>query len=366
MTLILSLVIFKKSHLVEMKNLFKVVLVFLLANLSATAQKQKFKVNTVAFYNVENLFDYERDESIFDEEWTPEGKNRWTEEHYNEKLKNIAKVISEIGYDETQQAPTVIGLCEVENLRVLEDLVNQPALRKYNYGIIHYDSPDRRGIDVALLYRKGIFQPTGHTSYELLIYNTLDPDKRIYTRDQLLVSGVMDGERMHFIVNHWPSRSGVEQRSRPGRLKAAELNMHIIDSLFSEDPYAKIINMGDFNDDPNNISIKEVLQAKSSREDLNMKELYNPMEAMFKKGQGTLAYRDGWNLFDQIILSSELAKKDDYSSYRLHKAGIFNKKYLQNPRGQYKGYPYRAFANGFTGGYSDHFPVYVLLIKAID
>ena len=207
------------------------------------------------------------------------------------------------------------------------------------------------------------FSTNRHTSYELLIYNTLIPTKNLHPRSTL-VSGVMDAKE--YTLLSITGRSFARTAKPSGRLKAAELNMHIIDSLFSEDPYAKIINMGDFNDDPNNISIKEVLQAKSSREDLNMKELYNPMEAMFKKGQGTLAYRDGWNLFDQIILSSELAKKDDYSSYRLHKAGIFNKKYLQNPRGQYKGYPYRAFANGFTGGYSDHFPVYVLLIKAID
>lgn len=333
---------------------------------TATSQEKRYKINTIAFYNVENLFDYERDPSINDEDWTPEGRNNWTKENYEDKLSKLARVISEIGADETGSAPAVIGLAEVENRRVLEDLVNEPALRPFDYGIVHYDSPDRRGIDVALLYRKKIFQVTGHESHELLIYDPSDASRRIYTRDQLLVSGLLDGDKMHFIVNHWPSRYGGEKRSRPGRESAAALNMKIIDSLFNENPYAKIVTMGDLNDDPTNTSVKKVLKAKGSRDNMKMKELYNPMEQMHKRGLGTLAYRDGWNLFDQMILSTELAKKGDYSSYRLHKAGIYNKAYLQTPRGQYKGYPFRMFANGYTGGYSDHFPVYLLVIKEVD
>jgi hypothetical protein len=146
-------------------------------------------------------------------------------------------------------------------------------------------------------------------------------------------------------------------------MKAAELNVRIIDSLFSEDPYAKIITMGDLNDDPTSPSVKEVLKAKENRDNLQLKELFNPMEEMYDKGLGTLAWRDGWNLFDQMILSSALVEKD-FSSYRFYKAGIYNKSYLANPRGRYKGYPYRSYADGgFTGGYSDHFPVFVYLIK---
>jgi exonuclease III len=274
----------------------------------------------------------------------------------------MAKVISEIGEDVTGTSPTIIGLSEIENRRVLEDLLNQAPLVSKDYGIVHFDSPDRRGIDVALLYQKKLFTPTNYKAYELLLYDDEDRSKRIYTRDQLLVSGMLDGEKIHVIVNHWPSRSGGEARSRPKRIKAAELNRHIMDSLFSEDPYAKIITMGDLNDDPTNQSVKDILKAKSEREDMKLKELYNPMEDMFKKGLGTLAYRDGWNLFDQIIISTELTKKE-YSSYRFYKAGIFNKNYLATPRGQYKGYPFRSFVNGYTGGYSDHFPVFIYLIK---
>lgn len=329
----------------------------------AFAQKEKqYKVNTIAFYNVENLFDYERDPMIFDEDWTPEGKNSWTKENYEDKLLKLSRVVSEIGADVSGTSPAIIGLAEVENLRVLEDLVNQPALLSQDYGIVHFDSPDRRGIDVALLYRKKLFTPTNYKAHDLILYDTENRNKRIYTRDQLLVSGMLDGEKIHVIVNHWPSRSGGEKRSRPNRIKAAQLNKKIIDSLFSEDPYAKIITMGDLNDDPTSPSVKHVLNTKRNRNEMKMKELFNPMEDMYKKGMGTLAYRDAWNLFDQIIISTELTKKD-FSSYRFYRAGIFNKTYLQTPRGQYKGYPFRMFANGYTGGYSDHFPVYIFLIK---
>ncbi len=324
--------------------------------------EKQYKVNTVAFYNVENLFDYEDDPLIFDDDRTPEGKDHWTQEIYEAKLANMAKVISEIGEDVTGNSPALIGLSEIENRRVLEDLLNQEQLVNKDYGIVHFDSPDRRGIDVALLYQKKIFTPTNYKAYELVIFDDQDRSKRVYTRDQLLVSGMLDGEKISIIVNHWPSRSGGEERSRPKRIKAAELNKHIMDSLFSEDPYAKIITMGDLNDDPISPSVKEILKTKSEREDMKVKELYNPMEDMYKKGMGTLAYRDAWNLFDQIIMSTELTKKD-YSSYRFYKAGIFNKNYLATPRGQYKGYPFRSFVNGFTGGYSDHFPVFIYLIK---
>ncbi|HLT49907.1 MAG TPA: hypothetical protein VKZ90_05610 [Aequorivita sp.] len=324
--------------------------------------EKQYKVNTVAFYNVENLFDYEDDPLIFDDDRTPDGKDHWTQEIYEAKLANMAKVISEIGEDVTGNSPALIGISEIENRRVLEDLLNQEQLVNKDYGIVHFDSPDRRGIDVALLYQKKIFTPTNYKAYELVIFDDQDRSKRVYTRDQLLVSGMLDGEKISIIVNHWPSRSGGEERSRPKRIKAAELNKHIMDSLFSEDPYAKIITMGDLNDDPISPSVKEILKTKSEREDMKVKELYNPMEDMYKKGMGTLAYRDAWNLFDQIIMSTELTKKD-YSSYRFYKAGIFNKNYLATPRGQYKGYPFRSFVNGFTGGYSDHFPVFIYLIK---
>ena len=271
--------------------------------------------------------------------------------------------MAEIGAEVSGNTPAIIGVCETENRKVLEDLVNQETLVEQDYGIIQFDSPDRRGIDVALLYKKKLFTPTHYKAKELLIYDDNDKSKRVFTRDQLVVSGMLDGEKIHLIVNHWPSRSGGEKRSRSKRIKAAKLNRQIIDSIFSDDPYAKIITMGDFNDDPTNPSVKDHLNAKRKTSELAIKELYNPMEDLAKQGYGSLAYRDSWNLFDQIIISTELTKKD-FSSYRFYQAGIYNKTYLVNAHGRYKGYPYRSFASGsYTGGYSDHFPVYIYLVK---
>lgn len=343
---------------------FFLFIALLTINLSVTGQEKKsYKVNAVAFYNVENLFSLEDDEFTVYHDRTTRADAYYTKEVYNAKLKNLAKVISEVGADVTGTTPAIVGFCEVENREVIQDLINQDALRSSNYGIIHYHSPDKRGIDVAMIYKKNVFVPTNTESVELLIFNNNTPDQRVYSRDQLVVSGLLDGEMVHFIVNHWPSRSGGEARSRPNRIKAAELNKRIIDSLHSIDPYAKIITMGDFNDDPTNESIKKALGTKAKREDVKVKDLFNPMEDMHRRGLGTLAWRDGWNLFDQTIVSAGFLS-GDFSTYQFYRAGIYNPPYLANPRGRYKGYPYRAFADGgFTGGYSDHFPVYVLLIK---
>ncbi|MDA9906820.1 endonuclease/exonuclease/phosphatase family protein [Flavobacteriaceae bacterium] len=349
-------------HLTKIKISLLIVLILTITTVFSQ-EKKAYKVNTVAFYNLENLFDTENDPLTYDDDRTPDGKDHWTKEIYQDKLKNMAKVMAEIGAEVSGSAPTIIGVCETENRKVLEDLVNQETLVEQDYGIIQFDSPDRRGIDVALLYKKKLFTPTHYKAKELLIYDDNDKSKRVFTRDQLVVSGMLDGEKIHLIVNHWPSRSGGEKRSRSKRIKAAKLNRQIIDSIFSDDPYAKIITMGDFNDDPTNPSVKDHLNAKRKANNLAIKELYNPMEDLAKQGYGSLAYRDSWNLFDQIIISTELTKKD-FSSYRFYQAGIYNKTYLVNAHGRYKGYPYRSFASGsYTGGYSDHFPVYIYLVK---
>ena len=348
-------------HLIKIKVSLLIVLILTIT--TVFSQEKAYKVNTVAFYNLENLFDTENDPLTYDDDRTPDGKDHWTEEIYQDKLKNMAKVMAEIGAEVSGNTPAIIGVCETENRKVLEDLVNQETLIKQDYGIIQFDSPDRRGIDVALLYKKKLFTPTHYKAKELLIYDDNDKSKRVFTRDQLVVSGMLDGEKIHLIVNHWPSRSGGEKRSRSKRIKAAKLNRQIIDSIFSDDPYAKIITMGDFNDDPTNPSVKDHLNAKRKANNLAIKELYNPMEDLAKQGYGSLAYRDSWNLFDQIIISTELTKKE-FSSYRFYQAGIYNKTYLVNAHGRYKGYPYRSFASGsYTGGYSDHFPVYIYLVK---
>ncbi|MDO6595633.1 endonuclease/exonuclease/phosphatase family protein [Oceanihabitans sp. 2_MG-2023] len=328
-------------------------------------EKKKFKVHTVGFYNLENLFDTINDTSKFDERSPIMEMKTKQFEVYQKKVKNMARVISEIGKDVTNNSPVLLGVCEVENREVLEDVVNDPALIEHDYGIVHYNSPDVRSIDVALLYQKKFFTPLSTSSHTLKIYDDKTKERK-HTRDQLLVSGKLDGEMIHLIVNHWPSRSGGEARSRPKRVAAAKLSKKILDSLQSIDPYAKVFIMGDLNDDPTNESVKDVLKAQSNKDKVGFKGLYNPYTNMFKKeGLGTTAYRDAWSLFDQIMVTKPLLEKD-YSTFSLYKAGIFNKNYLVNKKGRYKGYPKRSFADGgFTDGFSDHFPVYTYLIKEV-
>ncbi len=336
---------------------------FLTLNLTLQAQEKKFKIHTIAFYNLENLFDTINDPTKYDEA-SPimEMKASNRAEAYKNKINNMARVVADIGSDVSNNAPAVIGVCEVENREVLVDLVNHPLLLGRDYGIVHYHSPDNRGIDVALLYQKALFQPVDTSSHTLVIYDDATRE-RVHTRDQLLVSGKFDGEMMHFIVSHWPSRSGGEARSKSKRIAAAKLNKRLIDSLQAIDPYAKVFSMGDFNDNPTNDSFKVVLKTKANRDEVETKGLYNPMENFLAKGLGSNAYRDAWSLFDQIVMSQPLLEKD-YSSYRLYKAGIFNKNYLITKRGRWKGYPFRSWDDrGFSGGYSDHFPVYVYVIK---
>ncbi|MEH6536955.1 MAG: endonuclease/exonuclease/phosphatase family protein [Psychroserpens sp.] len=350
---------------------FSLAIICFLMTFNSFSQEEKkekrFKIHTVAFYNLENLFDTINDVTKFDERSPIMEIKADRAGIYKKKVNNMARVIADVGAGVTGNAPAIIGVCEIENRQVLVDLVNHPLLLAKDYGIIHYESPDVRGIDVALLYQKKLFKPTTHHSFELLIYDDVSRDQ-VMTRDQLLVSGELDGDLIHLIVNHWPSRSGGEARSRSKRVGAAKLNKRIIDSLQTKDPYAKIFTMGDLNDDPTNSSVKDVLKAEANKEDLDLKGIYNPFEKMFTdKGYGTTAYRDAWSLFDQIMMTKPLVETEDYTSYKFYKAGIYNKLYLTNKRGRYKGYPFRSFADGgFTNGFSDHFPVYVYLIKQVE
>ena len=337
----------------------------LLAFFSVNAQeKKKFKINTIAFYNLENMFDSINDPFKFDEASPIMEIKSGRGEAYKQKVHNMAKVIADIGEDEAKNSPAIIGVSEVENREVLVDLVNDPQLLKKDYGIVHYDSPDARGIDVALLYQKALFQPISSSKHELKIYDDITRE-RVYTRDQLLVTGKLDGDLIHVIVNHWPSRSSGEARSRSKREAAAKLDKHIIDSIQAIDPYAKIVIMGDLNDDPINSSIKNILKAEKDREDVMVKGIYNPYENFYKKGLGTTAYSDAWSLFDQIMVTKPLLDKD-FSSYKFYKAFIYNKYYLTTKTGRWKGYPFRSWSDGgFTNGFSDHFPVYIYIIKEI-
>ena len=346
----------------KMKSFFTLsFMLLILLNLTAQENKRNFKIHTVAFYNLENLFDTINDVNKNDEA-SPIMEIRFNRgKIYREKVSNMAEVISQIGYDVTKRPPSILGICEVENRMVVEDLISDKKLRKYNYGIVHYESPDDRGIDVGLIYNKDVFKVKNSSSHDVFITGN-NSSKRRNTRDQLVVSGYLDGELMHFIVNHWPSRGADETK----RIAAAEVNNFIIDSLRNKYESPKIITMGDFNDDPFDKSIKKILGAKKNISDVNKNDMYNPFETILvDEGVGSNAYRDKWQLFDQIILSKPFLDKN-YKDYQIYKAGVFNKSFLINKKGKFKGYPFRSFSYGtFTGGYSDHLPPYIYLLKEI-
>lgn len=331
-----------------------------------TDTTKKFKVQTIGFYNLENLYDTDDDPTVNDEAspiMEMDASQRLGV--YEKKLTNMARVIKKMGVDVAQMPPAILGVCEIENRKVLEDLINHPLLKEFDYGIVHYDSPDRRGIDTGFIYRKSEFKVTGSNSKELILYDQFDGD-RIYTRDQLLVSGELNGDPIHFIVNHWPSRRGGEQRSRSSRVAAAALNLKTIDSLHSINAMSKVVIMGDLNDDPTNESVLKTLNAQQDRKNMKPQMIYNPFIQMLKDGYNTLAYRDAGNIFDQIMLTYPLLSEANQDGYKYYNAHIFNPAFITNKAGQYKGYPLRSFdGNTFTGGFSDHFPVFVYLVKEI-
>lgn len=333
--------------------------------ISFTAHSQKnYTVRTIAFYNVENLFDTTNDSLTFDDDRTPNGSYNWTQDKYEKKIENISKVLSKIGEGTSKTSPDIIGLCEIEKRSVIEDLIHHPNLLDKDYGVVHFDSPDRRGIDVALLFKKTAYLPTSFKSHRLLLFD--DMSQRIYTRDQLVVGGILDNEEFYFIVNHWPSRRGGATKSKPNRIKAALLNKRIIDSIQGLNWNAKIISMGDFNDDPRDDSLKKILSTTGKENQLDSLGLFNPMEKLFKKGYGSLAYRDKWNLFDQFFMTSNLINESK-QEHSFWKSGIYSPPYMKTIKGKFKGYPLRTYSGtNYLGGYSDHFPVYLFLLKERD
>ena len=286
-------------------------MLLILLNITAQENKRNFKIHTVAFYNLENLFDTINDVNKNDEA-SPIMEIRFNRgKIYREKVSNMAEVVSQIGFDITKRPPSILGICEVENRMVVEDLISDEKLKKYNYGIVHYESPDDRGIDVGLIYNKDVFKVKNSSSHDVFITGN-NSSKRRNTRDQLVVSGYLDGELMHFIVNHWPSRGADETK----RIAAAEVNNFIIDSLRNKYDSPKIITMGDFNDDPFDKSIKKILGAKKNINDVEKNDMYNPFETILvDEGVGSNAYRDKWQLFDQIILSKPFLDKN-YKDYQ--------------------------------------------------
>ena len=324
------------------------------------------KPYTVVFYNLENLFDTINDPDTNDEEFLPEGARKWNTFKYNSKLSNIDRVFWDIAASR-RDFPMVIGVSEIENRTVLEDLLVQKNLAKSNYRIVHYDSPDRRGVDCAFFYRPDQFKLEGSFPEP---YNM--PEKpNFYTRDIVTMWGTIEGEPFFFMVCHWPSRLGGKEQSSYLREHAAMRCRQIADSVRQIRPQTKFVIMGDLNDDAYDKSITEVLGAKGKVKDVKQSgDFFNPFIEMLKAGHGTLAYQDKWNLFDNIIVSENLVTgstgelkivRSEDSKFYGH---IFRRPYMLQKEGQYKGYPLRTFiGTNFQNGFSDHLPVYINIAK---
>lgn len=314
-------------------------------------------IYSIAFYNMENLFDTNRDLSINDEEFTPDSPKKWNEDKYKKKLNNLSYVINEIEKESQTNGLIFIGISEVENKKVLEDLVSHKNIKESNYQIVHYDSPDVRGIDVGLLYNPLLFKVISSKTYNY--NNPKYPNFR--TRDILYVCGTTFNDTLHILVNHWPSRKG--ENNLELRDYAAKQCKNISDSIIRLNINAKVIIMGDLNDNPADRSCRVILKAKKDKKQTKPGELFNPMWQTHDKGIGTARYQNNWDLFDQIIISESFLNQDLYG-LKYNKSEVFNKDFLIQKSGKYKGYPLRTFSgNVFLNGYSDHFPVILYLEK---
>ena len=355
----------------SMKKILFTFLVLVAIKSIAQSPKPKpgYKVAIAAFYNLENFYDTLDDPNTSDEEFTPQGERNYNGTIYWNKVEKLASVLAKLGTDDTKyicpQGAAFIGVAEVENDNVLTDLVNHPLLKDRNYQIVHYDCKDKRGVDVGFLYNPKYFKVIDSKS---LFVNLPQGSKdAYYTRDVLWVKGMFDGEVVHIYVNHWPSRLGGEERSAPGRAAAALVSKKHSDSIMkAEGEEQKVIIMGDLNDDPVSASLTKVLKCKDDVADVKSGELFNPWVTMYKSGIGTLAYQDAWGLFDQIVIGHKwLDKKQD--GFFFQRQFIFNREFMTENVGRYKGYPMRTWDGlSYRGGYSDHFPTYLVLLKKMN
>ncbi len=317
-----------------------------------STQTMDVKFQQIACYNVENLFDTYDDSLTRDEEYTYEGMKRWTRSRYVDKIKKIAQVIERIGDGEW---PLVVGLIEVENRRVLEDLIHKTSLAEVDYGIVHQDSPDRRGIDVALLYRKEIMTLVHQ---EFLRVNFPKASK-IFTRDILYAKTVVGTDTLYFFVAHFPSMWGGEKQSEWKRETVAAVLRQKVDSIFAVNKYADIVIMGDFNGKANT-SAQKVLKTQSSDKKIRHGELYNTSYYLLNKSYGSYRYKGRWETIDHIIVSGSLIRGQNGMKCD-RRMSIYNADFLLEEDKTYFGFkPLRTYSGPrYMGGFSDHLPVYI-------
>ena len=308
----------------------------------------------VGFYNVENLFDTIDIEGKIDEEFTPGTKKKWNTERYFKKLNDLAKIVEAIQY------PEILGLCEVENKAVLRDFISKTSLKKFDYGLVHYESPDQRGIDVALIYQKRVFEVLSSDKIRIDFPEEVSGEENYTSRDILYVKGIFARvDTMHLFINHFPSRRGGVKKSQPKRLHVAKYLKKAVDQILSKNKNANIILTGDFNDETNNNSITKILEAKGSIEEDPGANLINCSAKLDKEGKGTYNFRGNWNMLDQMIISSGLLKNNQIKVGQL---GIFQEEWMMYKSDRFGWTPNRTYGGpNYYGGYSDHLPIFLEL-----
>jgi len=335
--------------------LFIILFLWLIGCSSSIKENKNESGINIVFYNTENMFDTSDDPSIIDEEFLPEGDRHWTSFRFYRKLDHISKaIIASCEYN----FPEIVGLAEVENRFVLEQLTRRTALSSLKYSIIHKDSPDERGIDVALLYRSEKVTPLEYKYYPLL-YPNGDINK---TREILYAKfRLMNGDTIHLFFNHWPSRYGGQAKTENLRCMAAKQLRNITNRLFDTYKNPRIVIMGDFNDESSNKSIKFYLKVKKEDDPSVMNELIN---LSYSWQGGTLKYHQNWQIFDHIIVSDNLLNKEDnHWTVDREETKIVDLDFLKEPDPKYKGTRPKRTYIGYTyhGGFSDHLPIRICL-----
>jgi endonuclease/exonuclease/phosphatase family metal-dependent hydrolase len=340
---------------------------FLGSALFSAAQNpaKEYRVITAGFYNLENLFDTLNDPNTFDEDFTPKGSYKYNSYIYNDKLERLADVISQIGTDVTPDGLAFWGTAEIENVDVLLDLAAMPKLAQRNYMPIHYNGGDTRGIDCAFMYNPKYFKPIYSKSIPVNLRLAVKNGKP--TRDILWVRGILAGaDTIDIFVGHLPSRREGVETTQPMRNYVANIIKQHTDSLLNVNENAKILVMGDMNDNPTDESLVKYLHSVDKKEKMNDTKFYNPFADYFKKGIGTLAHNDVWCLFDQIILSDNWLNSNQ-KGWFYNSAHIFKKDFMLQQNGKFKGYPKRTWNfSKYNYGYSDHFPVYLQLLQKVE
>lgn len=326
--------------------------------------KAQYHASLIGFYNLENLYDTVDNPIVDDEEFLPNSERHYNTAIFLDKLDKLTSVLTQLGIDVNPDGFALLGVCEIENDTVLHALTNHKSLKARGLKIVHYNSPDRRGIDVGLLYNPKYFAPL--YSEPLFVQLPGGSKDAYFTRDILYVKGILDGDTIHVLVGHWPSRSGGEERSIPARAAAAGVCKGVVDSLMAISKQTKVIIMGDLNDDPISPSLTKILGASGSTSKLKDGGLYNPWYDFYKRGIGTIAYQDAWGLFDQVVISKAWLDKEQ-AGYFFQKATIFNREFLIQQTGRYKGYPKRTWdGSTYNYGYSDHLPVFLTMLKKVN